>query len=60
MSGGLKLLTSHIRLVARIAMDYRGYGLPLGELISEGNIGMMQALRRFDPEHGFRLATYAM
>jgi RNA polymerase sigma-32 factor len=55
-----KLVTSHLRLVARIAMDYRGYGLPLGELISEGNIGMMRALRRFDPERGFRLATYAM
>ncbi len=55
-----KLVTSHLRLVVRIAMDHRGYGLPLGELISEGNIGMMRALRRFDPERGFRLATYAM
>jgi RNA polymerase sigma-32 factor len=55
-----KLVTSHLRLVARIALGYRGYGLPLGELISEGNIGMMRALRRFDPERGFRLATYAM
>jgi RNA polymerase sigma-32 factor len=55
-----KLVTSHLRLVAKIAMGYRGYGLPLGELISEGNVGMMQAVRRFDPEKGFRLATYAM
>jgi len=55
-----KLVTSHLRLVVRIAMAHRGYGLPLGELISEGNIGMMRALRRFDPERGFRLATYAM
>ncbi len=55
-----KLVTSHLRLVAKIAMGYRGYGLPLGELISEGNVGMMQAVRRFDPERGFRLATYAM
>jgi RNA polymerase sigma-32 factor len=55
-----KLVTSHLRLVAKIAMGYRGYGLPLGELISEGNIGMMQAVKRFDPEKGFRLATYAM
>ena len=55
-----KLVTSHLRLVAKIAMGYRGYGLPLSELISEGNIGMMQAVKRFDPEHGFRLATYAM
>jgi len=54
------LVTSHLRLVAKIAMGYRGYGLPLGELISEGNVGMMQAVRRFDPERGFRLATYAM
>ncbi|GBQ36226.1 RNA polymerase sigma factor RpoH [Gluconacetobacter azotocaptans] len=54
------LVTSHLRLVAKIAMGYRGYGLPLGELISEGNIGMMQAVRRFDPDRGFRLATYAM
>jgi RNA polymerase sigma-32 factor len=55
-----KLVTSHLRLVARVAMEYRGYGLPLGELISEGNIGMMRALRRFDPERGFRLSTYAI
>ena len=55
-----KLVTSHLRLVAKIAMGYRGYGLPLSELISEGNVGMMQAIRRFDPERGFRLATYAM
>lgn len=55
-----KLVTSHLRLVAKIAMGYRGYGLPVGELISEGNVGMMQAVRRFDPERGFRLATYAM
>ena len=54
------LVTSHLRLVAKIAMGYRGYGLPLGELISEGNVGMMQAVVRFDPERGFRLATYAM
>ena len=55
-----KLVTSHLRLVAKIAMGYRGYGLPVGDLISEGNIGMMQAVRRFDPDRGFRLATYAM
>ncbi|MCH6578623.1 MAG: RNA polymerase sigma factor RpoH [Alphaproteobacteria bacterium] len=55
-----KLVTSHLRLVAKIAMGYRGYGLPVGELISEGNLGMMQAVKRFDPERGFRLATYAM
>ncbi|MEJ1996155.1 MAG: RNA polymerase sigma factor RpoH [Limibacillus sp.] len=55
-----KLVTSHLRLVAKIAMGYRGYGLPLSELISEGNVGMMQAVKRFDPERGFRLATYAM
>ena len=55
-----RLVTSHLRLVAKIAMGYRGYGLPLGELISEGNVGIMQAVRRFDPERGFRLATYAM
>ena len=55
-----KLVTSHLRLVAKIAMGYRGYGLPMGELISEGNVGMMQAVKRFDPERGFRLATYAM
>ena len=54
------LVTSHLRLVAKIAMGYRGYGLPLGELISEGNVGMMQAVMRFDPDRGFRLATYAM
>jgi len=55
-----RLVTSHLRLVVKIAMGYRGYGLPLGELISEGNVGMMQAVRRFDPDRGFRLATYAM
>lgn len=55
-----QLVTSHLRLVAKIAMGYRGYGLPLGELIAEGNLGMMQAVRRFDPDKGFRLATYAM
>jgi RNA polymerase sigma-32 factor len=55
-----RLISSHLRLVAKIAMGYRGYGLPLGELISEGNVGMIQAVRRFDPERGFRLATYAM
>ena len=55
-----KLVTSHLRLVAKIAMGYRGYGLPLSELVSEGNIGMMRALRGFDPDRGFRLATYAM
>lgn len=55
-----KLVTSHLRLVAKIAMGYRGYGLPMGELISEGNVGMMQAVKRFDPDRGFRLATYAM
>jgi RNA polymerase sigma-32 factor len=55
-----KLVTSHLRLVAKIAMGYRGYGLPLGELIGEGNVGMTQAVQRFDPERGFRLATYAM
>ena len=55
-----QLVTSHLRLVAKIAMGYRGYGLPIGELISEGNVGMMQAVKRFDPERGFRLATYAM
>ena len=55
-----RLVTSHLRLVAKIAMGYRGYGLPLGELISEGNVGMMQAVKRFDPDRGFRLATYAM
>ncbi|WP_455475913.1 RNA polymerase sigma factor RpoH [Bartonella sp. B17] len=55
-----KLVTSHLRLVAKIAMGYRGYGLPIGEVISEGNIGLMQAVKRFEPERGFRLATYAM
>jgi len=55
-----KLVTSHLRLVAKIAMGYRGYGLPVSELISEGNLGMMQAVKRFDPERGFRLSTYAM
>ena len=55
-----RMVTSHLRLVAKIAMGYRGYGLPVAELISEGNVGMMQAVKRFDPERGFRLATYAM
>jgi len=55
-----QLVTSHLRLVARIAMGYRGYGLPIGEVVSEGNVGLMQAVKRFDPEKGFRLATYAM
>ncbi|HIM46019.1 MAG TPA: RNA polymerase sigma factor RpoH [Alphaproteobacteria bacterium] len=55
-----QLVTSHLRLVAKIAMGYRGYGLPVGELISEGNVGLMQAVKRFDPDRGFRLATYAM
>jgi RNA polymerase sigma-32 factor len=55
-----KLVTSHLRLVAKIAMGYRGYGLPVNELISEGNIGLMQAVKKFDPERGFRLTTYAM
>jgi RNA polymerase sigma-32 factor len=55
-----KLVTSHLRLVTRIAMGYRGYGLPIGEVISEGNVGLMQALNRFDPEKGFRFATYAI
>ena len=55
-----KLITSHLRLVAKIAMGYRGYGLPVSELVSEGNIGLMQAVKKFDPEKGFRLATYAM
>ena len=55
-----KLVTSHLRLVAKIAMGYRGYGLPVSELVSEGNIGLMQAVKKFDPEKGFRLATYAM
>ena len=60
MAAAHKLVTSHLRLVAKIAMGYRGYGLPVGELISEGKVGMMQAVKRFDPDRGFRLATYAM
>ena len=59
-SAAEKMVTSHLRLVAKIAMGYRGYGLPINELISEGNVGLMQAVKRFDPERGFRLATYAM
>ncbi len=55
-----KLITSHLRLVAKIAMGYRGYGLPIGEVISEGNVGLMQAVKKFEPDKGFRLATYAM
>src|ERR671917_806388 len=55
-----KLVTSHLRLVAKIAMGYRGYGLPIGEVISEGNVGLMQSVKKFDPDKGFRLATYAM
>ena len=55
-----KLVTSHLRLVAKVAMGYRGYGLPVADLIAEGNVGMMQAVKRFDPEKGFRLATYAL
>ena len=55
-----RLVTSHLRLVAKIAMGYRGYGLPIGEVISEGNVGLMQAVKKFDPDKGFRLATYAM
>ena len=55
-----KLVTSHLRLVAKIAMGYRGYGLPVSEMVSEGNIGLMQAVKKFEPEKGFRLATYAM
>src|SRR3984957_16434124 len=55
-----KLVTSHLRLVAKIAMGYRGYGLPINEVIAEGNIGLMHAVKRFEPERGFRLATYAM
>jgi RNA polymerase sigma-32 factor len=55
-----KLVTSHLRLVAKIAMGYRGYGLPVSEIVSEGNVGLMQAVKRFDPDRGFRLATYAM
>jgi RNA polymerase sigma-32 factor len=59
-SAAHKLVTSHLRLVAKIAMGYRGYGLPIGEVISEGNVGLMQAVKKFDPDKGFRLATYAM
>ncbi|WDZ75942.1 RNA polymerase sigma factor RpoH [Ensifer adhaerens] len=55
-----KLVTSHLRLVAKIAMGYRGYGLPIGEVVSEGNVGLMQAVKKFEPDRGFRLATYAM
>ena len=55
-----RLVTSHLRIVAKIAMGYRGYGLPIGEVVSEGNVGLMQAVKKFDPERGFRLATYAM
>ena len=55
-----RLVTSHLRLVAKIAMGYRGYGLPIAEVVSEGNVGLMQAVKRFEPERGFRLATYAM
>src|SRR3978361_1798230 len=55
-----RLVTSHLRLVAKIAMGYRGYGLPISEVVSEGNVGLMQAVKRFDPDKGFRLATYAM
>ena len=55
-----KLVTSHLRLVAKIAMGYRGYGLPVSEMVSEGNIGLMHAVKKFEPEKGFRLATYAM
>ena len=55
-----KLVTSHLRLVAKIAMGYKGYGLPVNEMISEGNVGLMQAVKKFKPEKGFRLATYAM
>jgi RNA polymerase sigma-32 factor len=60
VSAAHRLVTSHLRLVAKIAVGYRGYGLPLGELIGEGNVGMMQAVKRFDPDRGFRLATYAI
>jgi RNA polymerase sigma-32 factor len=59
-SAAHRLVTSHLRLVAKIAMGYRGYGLPVGEVISEGNVGLMQAVKRFEPDKGFRLATYAM
>ncbi len=55
-----QLVTSHLRLVAKIAMGYRGYGLPVSELISEGNVGLMQGVKKFEPDRGFRLATYAM
>src|SRR6478735_984345 len=55
-----RLVTSHLRLVAKIAMRYRGYGLPIADIVSEGNVGLMQAVRRFDPERGIRLSTYAM
>ncbi|MEP3264421.1 MAG: RNA polymerase factor sigma-32, partial [Hyphomicrobiales bacterium] len=55
-----KMVTSHLRLVAKVAMGYRGYGLPIGEVVSEGNVGLMQAVKKFDPDKGFRLATYAM
>src|SRR3954470_15494518 len=55
-----RMVTSHLRLVAKIAMGYRGYGLPISEIVSEGNVGLMQAVKRFDPDRGFRLATYAM
>src|ERR1700748_3063036 len=55
-----RMVTSHLRLVAKIAMSYRGYGLPISEIVSEGNVGLMQAVKRFDPDKGFRLATYAM
>ena len=60
MDAAHKLVTSHLRLVAKIAMGYRGYGLPIGEVISEGNVGLMQAVKKFEPDKGFRLATYAM
>ena len=60
LKSALKLITSHLRLVAKIAMGYRGYGLPVSEMVSEGNIGLMQAVKKFEPEKGFRLATYAM
>ena len=59
-SAAEKMVTSHLRLVAKIAMGYRGYGLPIGEIISEGNVGLMQAVKKFDPDKGFRLSTYAM
>ena len=60
MGAAQKMITSHLRLVAKIAMGYRGYGLPTGEVISEGNVGLMQAVKKFDPDKGFRLSTYAM